>query len=105
VEDNPYSVQVAVHLSFTTLRLLLRLQADIINTLQLTSNQFTVKCTQFDRIWLGKGNKLSRFSFYFPYCVKMIASASTDSDWKEMGANYPITKITLENTKVAVGEC
>lgn len=55
------SAQVAVHLSFTTLRLLLRLQADILETLQLTSSQFTVKCTQFDRIWLGKGGLLMRF--------------------------------------------
>jgi hypothetical protein len=87
-------VQVAVHLSFTTLRLLLRLQADIINTLQLTSNQFTVKCTQFDRIWLGKGERSFEHLFVFTYKT---ASTSTDSDWKDMGASYP-------NTKIAVGE-
>lgn len=47
--------EVVTNFSFSILQLILRLQTDVMSFLRITSEQTTVQCSEFDKIWADDG--------------------------------------------------
>jgi vacuolar protein sorting-associated protein 13A/C len=43
--------EICTHFSFSILHLILRLQDDVMSFMRITSEEMTVECSEFDKIW------------------------------------------------------
>lgn len=47
--------EIYTNFSFSILQLILRLQEDVMSLMRITSEQITVECSEFDKIWADDG--------------------------------------------------
>jgi len=47
--------EIYTNFSFSTLQLILRLHDDVMSIMRITSEQITVECSEFERIWADDG--------------------------------------------------
>eukprot|EP00850_Spirogloea_muscicola_P002380 SM000009S23509 [mRNA] locus=s9:423530:451441:+ [translate_table: standard] len=69
------ATDIVTNLSFSVLRLMYRLSADYMHLLHITSEDFTVPCGQFDKIWSDSvGHTGQRLAFWRPRAPPGFAS-------------------------------
>lgn len=47
--------EIYTNFSFSVIQLILKLQEDVMSFLRITSEQITVECSEFDRVWANEG--------------------------------------------------
>ncbi len=51
--------QICTNFSFSILHLILRLQDDVMSFMRITSEEMTVECSEFDKIWVSTSESSS----------------------------------------------
>jgi len=64
--------EICTHFSFSILHLILRLQDDVMSFMRITSEEMTVECSEFDKIWVSTSESSSP-KIYLSMCVCVFA--------------------------------
>lgn len=77
-QQNIHIAMTDIHtnFSFSILQLILRLEDDVMSIMRITSEQITVECSEFEKIWAddGKTVSLHYISLEFKVCMFTIAA-------------------------------
>ncbi len=68
--------EIYTNFSFSILQLILRLQDDVMSVMRITSEQITVECSEFEKIWADDGKLASlQFNVMNSCCVCLLTLA------------------------------